>query len=351
MEEPIAVTARDIARLAGVSVSTVSRSLNGSPRISAETRERIKRLAAELDFEFDASARSLSTRRSGTVALVCPGFLDRFASTLYLNMLIYDIRSNLASRDLDCIIAEAEAPGGQSNIRRLVLQRKVDGILLLLASTLPEDWSVIKKRGIPVIQVHYAPAYFAAERVDYYFTDNILGGRMAAEALLDSGGERIICLSDRRVSPEMTAREKGYREALRSCGIAVDERLVLAADNSFDEAYACVRRNIALARRSDGLFAATDIMALGALRAMADEGLDVPGDFKVVGYDDLEIGTYVRPTLSSVHQPREEIARLACERLAALLHGPVSHGVPGGPSGLGVEQRLIAPTLIRRESC
>ena len=348
MEEPIAVTARDIARLAGVSVSTVSRSLNGSPRISAETRERIKRLAAELDFEFDASARSLSTRRSGTVALVCPGFLDRFASTLYLNMLIYDIRSNLASRDLDCIIADAEAPGGQSNIRRLVLQRKVDGILLLLASTLPEDWSVIKKRGIPVIQVHYAPAYFAAERVDYYFTDNILGGRMAAEALLDSGGERIICLSDRRVSPEMTAREKGYREALRSRGIAVDERLVLAADNSFDEAYACVRRNIDLARRSDGLFAATDIMALGALRAMADEGLDVPGDFKVVGYDDLEIGTYVRPTLSSVHQPREEIARLACERLAALLRG---HGGSGGPSGSSVEQRLIAPTLIRRESC
>ncbi|MCE5255887.1 MAG: LacI family transcriptional regulator [Spirochaetaceae bacterium] len=341
-ERSIAVTTRDIARLAGVSVSTVSRSLNDNPRISVETRERIKRLASELDFEFDASARSLSTRRSGTVALVCPDFLDRFANTLYLNLLIYDIRENLAALGLDCIVIEAAAPNGQSNVRRLVLQRKVDGIILLLASTLAEDWDIIKKHGIPVIQVHYMPTYFDAERLDYYFTDNIQGGFMATEALLDAGGERIACVTLAHANPEMKDRERGYREAHKARGLHPDERLVFAVSNSFDEAYECVTRNATLLRTAGGLFAFTDIMALGAMRALADAGIRVPEECKVVGYDDIEIGTYVKPTLTSVHQPREEVARLACERLAALL---------SGKGGGGVEQRLIPPVLVRRESC
>ena len=146
-EVVISVTAKDIAKLAGVSVSTVSRSLNDSPRISLATREKVKRLAAELDFEFDSSARSLSTRRSGTVVLVCPDFLDQFANSLYLNLLIHDIRKGLAARGLDCIVCEAKGPGGQSNIRRLVLQRKVDGVVLILAATQAEDWGLLKKRG------------------------------------------------------------------------------------------------------------------------------------------------------------------------------------------------------------
>ena len=338
----IAVTIRDIARLAGVSVSTVSRSLNGNPRISEATRERIKKIADELDFEFDASARSLSTRRSGTVAIIVPAFLDQFANTLYLNLLIYDIRENLAARGLDCIVTEAETPDGQSTVRRLVLQRKVDGIILLLESNRPEDWSLIKKRGIPVIHVHYMPTYFDTERLDYFFTDNVRGGRVATEALLDSGCRNLACLMDVCRNPEMQDREKGFVEALGERGLSADSRLCLSVENSFAGAYEAVRRNIGLLRRADGIFVTTDIMALATLRALADSGIHVPQDYKIVGYDDIEICTYVRPTLSSVHQPHEEISRLACERLVRLLNG----------EGMDqVEQRLIAPTFVRRDSC
>lgn len=338
----IAVTIRDIARLAGVSVSTVSRSLNDNPRISEATRERIKKIACELDFEFDASARSLSTRRSGTVAFVVPAFLDQFANTLYLNLLIYDIRENLAARGLDCIVTEATTPDGQSNVRRLVLQRKVDGIILLLESNRPDDWSLIKKRGIPVIHVHYMPTYFDTERLDYFFTDNVEGGRIATDALLDSGCKNLACIMDVCRNPEMQDREKGFLEALRARGLSADSRFLLSVENSFAGAYAAVRESIALLRKVDGIFVATDIMALATLRALADEGIRVPQDFKVVGYDDIEICTYIRPTLSSVHQPHEEISRLACDRLVRLLDGAGKDQV---------EQRLIAPTFVRRESC
>jgi LacI family transcriptional regulator len=338
----MAVTIKDIARLAEVSVSTVSRSLNDSPRISPETKERVKRLAAELDFEFDASARSLSTRHSGTVAFVVPASLGCFSNTLYLNLLIYDIRAGLAARGYDCIVTEALAPNGQSNIRRLVLQRKVDGIILLLETNRPEDWSLLKKRGLPVVHVHYMPAYIDTESLDYYFTDNIAGGRMAGEALFRSGSRRIACLVDQACNPEMSDRERGCREALAALDPSLDPAIHLEAANAFEAAYKAVRDNSRLIAGTDGIFVATDIMALGALRGLADEGIRVPEDIRIVGYDDVEIGTYVRPGLTTIHQPREEIARLACDRLDGLLQAR---------SGGGVEQRLISPRLVRRGSC
>jgi LacI family transcriptional regulator len=337
----MAVTARDIARIVGVSVSTVSRSLNGNPRISAETRERVKRVAAELDFEFDASARSLSTRRSGTVALVCPDSVERFDNGLYVNLLIHDLRRNLASRGLDCMVTESASAGGASAIRRLVLQRKVDGVLLLLAGTTPEDWTLIRKRGIPVVQVHYSPVYFDSGRLDYFFTDNLAGGRLAAEALMDSGSRRIAYLAAPNPNLEMADRERGLRAALADRGIAPDERLRLEVENSYEDAYKTVRANIAALKGADGLFALTDVMALAAIRALSEEGVSVPRDLRVVGYDDIEIAEWVRPGLTTIHQPREEVARLATERLSALLEGREGE----------VEQRLIAPYLVRRESC
>ena len=337
----MAVTARDIARIAGVSVSTVSRSLNDNSRISVETRERIKRIAAELDFEIDASARSLSTRRSGTVALVCPDFLDRFENGLYVNLLIYDIRRGLASHGLDCIVTEAVSPSGQGTLRRLVLQRKVDGILLLLSSTLPEDWTLIRKRGIPVVQVHYAPDYFDASRLDYFFTARKKGGWLATEAILAAGSRRVACMIAPHPNSEMVDRERGWREAQEDRGIVPDGRLRLEAEYSFEAAYDCVRRNAETLRRADGLFAFTDVMALGALRAFADEGIEVPRDMRVVGFDDIEIANWARPRLTTIHQPREEIARLATDRLFALIEGKED----------GIEQHMIAPSLVRRESC
>lgn len=337
----MAVTARDIARIAGVSVSTVSRSLNNNQRISAETRERIKRIAEDLDFEIDASARSLSTQRLDTVALVCPDFLDRFEKSLYVNLLIRDLRMGLASHGLDCIVTEAVSPLGGSTLRRLVLQRKVDGILLLLSGTTPEDWTLIRKRAIPVVQVHYAPSYFDASKLDYFFTDNREGGRLATEALIESGSRRIACLMGLNPNSEAQDRERGWRDAQKAHGLAPDERLRFESEQSFEAAYDCVRCNIGALRNADGLFAFTDIMALGALGALAEEGIAVPRDFRVVGYDDLEIANWVRPKLTTIHQPRQEIARMATDRLFALHEG----------KGVGLEQRMIAPYLVRRGSC
>ncbi len=335
------MTVRDIARIAEVSVSTVSRSLNDNPRISVETRERIKRIAAELDFELDASARSLSTRRSGTAALVCPEFLDRFDNGLYLNLLIHDLRRGLSSHGLDCLVTDAASPAGPGTLRRLILQRKVDGILLLLSGTMSEDWTVIRKRGVPVVQVHNSPSYFDPSRLDYFFTDNNMGGRLAAEALLDAGSRRIACMTAPSPNSEMLDREKGWAQALEDRALEPAARLKLDEEGGYKGAYDFVRRNLEAVGRLDGIFALTDVMALGVLQGLADEGIAVPQDLRVVGFDDIEIAEWSRPRLTTIRQPREEIARLATDRLFALLEG----------KGGGTEQRFIAPVLVRRESC
>ncbi len=337
----MAITVRDIARIASVSVSTVSRSLNDNPRISAETRERIKRIAAELDFDLDASARSLSTRRSGTVALVCPDFLDHFDNGLYLNLLIHDLRNGLGSHGFDCLVTDAATSSGVSNLRRLVLQRKVDGILLLLSGTMSEDWTLIRKRGIPVVQVHNSPAYFDPSRLDYFFTDNNMGGRLAAEALLESGSRRVACMTAPSSNSEMIERERGWEAALEARSIKPAAWLRIGEEGCFKGAYDFVRRNRETVAGLDGIFALTDVMALGALQGLADEGISVPRDMRVVGFDDIEIAEWSRPRLTTVRQPREEIARMATDRLFALLEG----------RGEGVEQRMIGPVLVRRESC
>jgi LacI family transcriptional regulator len=337
----MAVTVRDIARIAGVSVSTVSRSLNDNPRISAETREKIKGIAADLDFEFDASARSLSTRRSGTVALVCPELLDRFDNGLYLNSLIHDLRRGLAARGFDCLVTESGSPSDQGQLRRIVLQRKVDGILLLLSGTMPEDWALIRKREIPVVQVHNTPSYFDPSKLDYFFTDNRMGGHLAAGALLGAGSRQVACMTASGPNTEMAERERGWLETLEAQGVEPAARLKIDEGGGYKAAYDYVRRNMETLRRIDGIFALTDVIALGAIQGLADEGISVPRDLRVVGFDDIALAEWSRPRLTTIRQPREEVARLATDRLLALLEG----------QGEGLEQRMIAPSLVRRDSC
>ena len=132
------------------------------------------------------------------------------------------------------------------------------------------------------------------------------------------------------------------KEALEERGLLPDEFLEARGRRLRRRLLLPYRRNIEALERADGLFAYTDVMAFGAIRALTDEGVEVPRDLRVVGYDDIEIANWVRPGLTTVHQPREEVARLATDRLFDLLEG----------RGGGVERRtLIAPFLVRRESC
>ncbi|MFP4266375.1 MAG: LacI family DNA-binding transcriptional regulator [Spirochaetaceae bacterium] len=337
------VTIKDIARIAGVSHSTVSRSLNNSPLISDKTRERIKQIAGEMNFAFNASAQSLSTNRTGTVGIIYPELFDTFGNSLYLGLLVQGLRHGLEKASLDSIGSfPINHYTRESNIRKLISRKKVDGLLIIHPEIPTEEWDYIRDSGIPFVVLHFKPRSYDYSWMDYLFTDHVKGGYMATESLIRGGCRRILTLREDSREIQYVERTKGYRDALADYSLPFEEELVVGGDCSFEFGYESVMERKNEIAGIDGIFAQADLVALGAIEALKELNINVPRDVKVTGYDDTELGKYFRPKLTTVHQPREEHARLACERLINLLDG-----VEVKPP----MQETLTPLMIYRETC
>jgi LacI family transcriptional regulator len=335
-------TIKDIACAAGVSHSTVSRSLNDSPLISEVTKERIRRIAKEMDYSVDSSARSLSTRRTGTVAVIFPELFDHFANSLYMGMLIQDIRRGFDRFSMDSIVTfPRNEYTRESNIERLVSQRKIDGLLVAHPELSRDDWEYIGSGAVPFVVLHFKPRGFDYSGMNYIFTDHLCGGELATEKLIASGCRSILCLTEDSGEAQFRDRTEGYRKALACNNLEYKDSLVKKVPVSFESGWNTVMSMKGQLDCFDGIFAQADIVAVGCIEALKALGLSVPADIPVVGYDDTELGAVFRPGLTTVHQPREEHAALACSRLIDLIRG--EKGLP--------LQVVLQPQLVVRDSC
>jgi LacI family transcriptional regulator len=339
------LTIKDIARLAGVSHSTVSRALNDNPRVSQETREKIKAIAESLQFEFHAGARSLSSKRRGIIGVIYHSGLDSFDSSLYTNQLFVDLRHGLESISLDAILLQPYNPvTGNSNIARLIRQKKVDGFLIVDQTISRAEYDLIKRNGLPVVQLHMGASYYPIDDLDHFLTDNVAGGEIASSHLVDMGCKRIATLTsnpDLVIGCEFRGRREGYRLALERGGLSYDPDLVFdVGPCSYEAGYSFVRSHAELMRGIDGIFAQADIVAFGCIAALKDLCMSVPGDVRVMGYDDCSICNLCHPAISTVHQRREELVQLACERLNAMLEG----------EGGAMAHVMLPPSLVVRGS-
>ena len=351
------VTIRDIARMLDISHSTVSRALNDSPRVNPSTKQRIVKLAKELNFEFDSGGRSLSSRRTGIVAVICPSEIDDFSRNQFFHMLLQSLRRNLESIHLDALILEAYNPKtGSSNIARLIRQNRVDGFLLVHARIKQDDVRMIRESQKPMIQVHAQPKYYDLDSIDSYMTDNVMGGRAATELLIKNGCSRIINLvscRNYRDSHEFGDRVIGYSRALNDAGIPIDPDMIIDSDCTFQSGYRAVHTYPHIFRRADGVFAQADIVALGCLFALRELGISVPGSIQLVGYDDSPLCLLPDTHMTSVHQPYEAISEIACQRIKGLL----DIGDIGDYRELGTEEDqpaiehvLLSPKIIYRDT-
>lgn len=337
------ITIKDIAEFANVSPSTVSRSLNGSTRIGKETRERIKQIALERGFTFDTSARSLITRKTGVIGLILPEHFNEYQYSFYLTLLMNKIRDSLEEYEYDLIVKFRENRStGENTIRYLVNSTKVDGLLIVHPMVDQPDLDFLHDNDVPFVLLQARPNDAAIERENWVFADHRKGGYIATSHLIGLGHSDILCLMLDSPQTQFAERTEGYRDALRDNSIPpVDERIVLC-DGAFESSYNLVLENRSLIEGVSAIFSQTDIMALGAIGALHDIGISVPGDIAVVSYDDIEFGKHFRPRLTTVHQPRDQIAILGCERLKQMIEAPE----PTFPM-----QRLLEPYLIVRESC
>ncbi|MDX1516134.1 MAG: LacI family DNA-binding transcriptional regulator [Woeseiaceae bacterium] len=333
-------TSRDIADIAGVSQATVSRALRNSPLVRKETRDRIHEIARELNYFVNRNAAGLRTQHSNTIALLLfdetdsddadinPFFLAMLGDiTRAANTLGYDVLVSLQQLS-DAWHVEYPA------------SHRADGLILLGYGDYREYRPKLTALADANTQFIIWGPIVKDQPGHSFGCDNEDGGLQATEHLLRLGRRRIAFIGNTsRGSPELAARHRGYRRAHRNAGVADDPALLVNADNAEDLGYRAARRLLDSGAAFDAVFAVTDLLAIGAMRALKDAGKRVPEDVSIVGFDDMPLASHVMPALTTVQQN----TRLAAEGLV--------RGIVGLIEGKPVESRLMAPRLVVRESC
>lgn len=333
-------TSRDIADLAGVSQATVSRALRGSPLVRKETRDRIQQIARELHYFVNRNAAGLRTHQSNTIALLLfddAEGTDRRMNLFFLSMLD-NITRSAATLGYDVLVSLQQ----QTDDWHIEYQasHRADGLILLGYG----DYADYREKlaALAAANTRFIIWGPLDERMpgNSFGCDNEDGGYQATRHLLGLGRKSIAYIGRKQSrSPEHQSRYAGYAKALRDAHIEPDESLRVPADNSESLGYSAVQKLLESGASFDAIFAVTDLIAIGAMRALADNGIAVPNDVSVVGFDDMPLAAYVSPALTTVQQN----AQMAGE---GLVEGIVTM-IQGHP----VESRLMAPKLIVRDSC
>ncbi|MFT3997534.1 MAG: LacI family DNA-binding transcriptional regulator [Asticcacaulis sp.] len=328
---------QDIARLAGVSVATVSRALADSPSVNRVTKRRIWTLAREQNYFIDADAPVPMSGANATIAIVIPpphGREGRFSDPFYLEM-ISDVGE--AARDMGCdLLLSHLTPKNQHDLSSLMQNIRADGVIFLGQSYLHERFNHLMRS-------HRNFIVWGAEIPGQTYcsvgSDNLHGGTRATAHLARLGRKRIVYLGDTGEAPEMKQRYQGYLNALSDAGLRFDPQLVVPCHFERESAQAAIAHLHFKGVEFDGVFCASDIIAMGAIKGLNRAGRSVPGDVSVVGYDNIQLAAYSHPMLTTISQDLSRAGRLMVSKLMSALN-----------DGDMLPERL--PTeLVVRESC
>ncbi|MDH3616007.1 MAG: LacI family transcriptional regulator [Gammaproteobacteria bacterium] len=333
-------TSRDIADLAGVSQATVSRALRNSPLVREETRNRIQQIARDLNYFVNRNAAGLRTHQSNTIALLL--FDDTDGTDKKMNLFFLSMLDNItraAARLGYDVLVSLQQLTDDWHIEYQASHR-ADGLILLGYG----DYAEYREKLAALAAANTRFIIWGPITKDQpghsFGCDNENGGHRATKHLIDLGRRRIAYLGRMaRRSPEHAARYDGYARALREGGLEPDNRLRVPTDNSESLGYEAVQQLLERGDSFDAIFAVTDLIAIGAMRALLDAGLRVPDDVSVVGFDDMPLAAYVTPRLTTVQQN----AQMAGDGLV--------EGIVNLIKGEPVQSKLMAPKLIVRESC
>lgn len=330
-------TLDEVARVAGVSRATVSRVVNGSPKVSPDVRRSVEKAIDRLGYVPNRAARSLVTRRSGSIAVVITEPATRLFSDPFFPRIIRGVSTALAARDLQLVLLMPDDPTEEQRTVRFLTGGHVDAAILVSLhgdDPLPAE---LAARHIPLVVVGRPPRGVHVDHVD---ADNRGGARLAVEHLLEGGRRRIATITGPADMVAGIDRLAGYHDALREAGVPADDALIAPGDFTHAGGIAAMERLLASGAEIDAVFCASDLMAVAALSVIQASGRTVPDDIAIVGYDDAPIATTTRPELTSIRQPVEEMGREMVNLLADSIER--SARVP--------RRVILATELVRRAS-
>jgi DNA-binding LacI/PurR family transcriptional regulator len=330
-------TLEEVAHVAGVSRATVSRVVNGSPRVSPDVRIDVQAAIDRLGYVPNRAARSLVTRRSDSIAVVITEPTGRLFSDPFFPRLLRGVSTELAVRDRQLILLMPESTADEARTADYLTAGHVDGVLLVSLHKDDPLPARLGAAGMPMVLVGRPPKDVKASYVD---VDNRQGAQTAVAHLI-SGGRRVIATI---AGPQDMAagidRLRGYRDGLADADLAIEAKLQATGDFTQESGAAAMKRLLADRPDIDAVFAASDLMAVGALTVLAAAGRRVPADVAVVGFDDSPVATSTTPQLTSVRQPIEamgrEVARLLVDAVEA--------------ADLVPRRVILATELVRRAS-
>lgn len=332
---------KDVAELAGVSISTVSRALNGKSYVNEETRRRVQEAVERTNYRPNALAKSLKMGRSNTICLMVPSIQN-----LIFPQITRGVEDMARKNGFTIVLCntDEDAEVEQAYIEKMQA-RWVDGFIVCSAIGDPQHLLDLHGKGFPMVMVNrFQPQ--DAEHVDVVSIDNYQAAYNGTRYLIRTGRKRIALAYGREELFLYRERYRGYCQALADAGLPYDEALVLREIDGSNSFYALTQEVMALPEPPDAFFATSDPKAFVIMHALHDLGVRIPEQAAVLGFDNVEMSAMVEPPLSTVSQPLYEMGRQAAKSLIRQIHYKDKHGTLPPP----VRSTLTADLIVRRST-
>ncbi|EJG2022154.1 substrate-binding domain-containing protein [Vibrio parahaemolyticus] len=328
-------TMKDIAKLAGVSTSTVSHVINKTRFVSEEISERVNNAAKELNYYApSALARSLKVNRTKTI-----GMLVTTSTNPFFGEVVKGVERSCYHKGYSLILCNTE--GDNERMRQSIntlLQKRVDGLILMCSSLEGERIDVFERYpDIPVVVMDWGPMLFTSDKIQ----DNSLrGGYLAAKYLIDCGHTEIGCITGPLIKHQAQMRYEGYKRAMNEAGLEFNANWIIESDFECEGGYQAFKKMAERGTLPSSIFVSNDMMAMGVINAANELSIKVPDDLSIIGYDDIHIAKFMSPSLTTIHQPKYRLGQAAVETLVRRLDDKFNEA----------QVVQLEPTLVVRNS-
>lgn len=331
-----ALKIEEIAALAQVSPATVSRVLNNYPHVRPALRERVLQVVKATNYTPHAAARSLASSRTNILGLLIPRSAVVIFSDPFFPTIIQSITETCNSLGYYLMLSMVSTTVEETFYKNLLRGRHFDGVIVLASDVDDPILPVVMRQKLPLVLIGSHPYFSDIVSVDI---DNKEGAYKVVSHLIERGHRSVATITGPLNTMVSMERRDGFKQALLEAGIPINTNFIVEADFTEESGSVAMQRLLQQSPRPDAVFVASDTMAIGALRAIRNAGLQVPHDIAVASFDDLPIASYVNPALTSLHQPRFEMGDLAARSLVNMIEGKP------------VPPRTILPTtLVIRQS-
>lgn len=331
------VTIRDVAKAAGVSITTVSRALNGYSDVGEKTRRKVSLVAQELNYRPSAVARSLVMNRTKTIGLLVSELTRDRVGHYFMFQVMYGMHDRLAELGYDLILVSTT-----TSRQRLVsyldfcMERRLDGVIVMGIRLDDPYIQEVVDSPLPSVVIDLP---LLSERCGYVTTDNVHGAKLAIRHLAGRGHRKIGFVNGYSQAAVSRERKRGYEEGLLQAGLGYDDTLVYESDFTLQGGAEGLRHLVHCHPDLTAVFFASDLMAIGGLQHAREAGIRVPEEMAIVGYDDIELAEFSTPRLTTIRQKRLEMGTRAAEMVVGMMK---DNSVPQGV--------LLAPELVVRDT-